>query len=233
METLKAPAFFSYAREDSAVALHLASDLKQAGASVWLDQLDIRPGRQWDREVEQALNTCREMIVVLSPASVASNNVMDEVAYALEQGKTVIPLLVQDCLIPFRLRRVQYVDFRSDYSGGLKSLLSTLAAEDHLQTEDLPADRARRVDVNNGNAEATLRTHKLARRRLNEVKRHPVLAIVSAVVLTGIFYGLGVATGALLDSYHLKLASELGALFVFIIGTIIVIRTGRRLWRGY
>lgn len=37
------------------MALRVTADLKQAGANVWLDQLDIPPGRQWDREVEQAL----------------------------------------------------------------------------------------------------------------------------------------------------------------------------------
>ena len=49
------PAFVSYAREDAAFALRLAADLKAHGAHVWIDQLDIRPGRQWDSEVEKAL----------------------------------------------------------------------------------------------------------------------------------------------------------------------------------
>ncbi len=125
---MKAPAFVSYAREDSSVALRLAADLKQAGANVWLDQLDIRPGRQWDREVEQALNVCQELLVILSPAAIASANVIDEVYYALDAGKNVIPLLIQDCQIPLRLHRVQYVDFRSNYREALKDLLAALAA---------------------------------------------------------------------------------------------------------
>src|SRR3982750_2543729 len=94
------PAFFSYAREDSAPALRIASDLKRLGASVWLDQLDIRPGRKWDREVETALDSCMQMVVIVSPAAVASDNVMNEVVYALEERKTVIPMIVQDCRIP-------------------------------------------------------------------------------------------------------------------------------------
>jgi carbonic anhydrase len=50
--------FLSYAREDSAFVLRLAANLKVQGANVWMDQLDIPPGRQWDREVERALNEC-------------------------------------------------------------------------------------------------------------------------------------------------------------------------------
>ena len=120
-------AFFSYCREDSEFALRLAGDLKAAGASVWLDQLDIAPGQRWDRAVEDALTNCPRMVVILSPASVNSTNVMDEVSFALEEQKTVIPVIYRDCTVPFRLRRVQYVDFRQDYARGLQELLRTLA----------------------------------------------------------------------------------------------------------
>jgi len=119
-------AFVSYSREDSDFALRLAEDLKAAGASVWLDQLDIVPGQRWDRAVEDALASCPRMLVILSPASVNSTNVMDEVSFALEEKKAVIPVIYKDCMIPFRLRRVQYVDFRKDYARGLKELLKTL-----------------------------------------------------------------------------------------------------------
>src|SRR6266581_929596 len=88
-------AFFSYSREDSDFALRLAADLKAAGANVWLDQLDIVPGQRWDQAVEDALTTCKRMLVILSPASVNSMNVMDEVSFALEERKSVIPVVYQ------------------------------------------------------------------------------------------------------------------------------------------
>ncbi|HEY7338549.1 MAG TPA: SUMF1/EgtB/PvdO family nonheme iron enzyme [Bryobacteraceae bacterium] len=124
---MKSPAFISYARADSDFVLRLAGDLKQRGASVWLDQSDITPGQPWDREVERALTACSELLVMLSPASVESQNVMDEVAFALDEGKTVIPVLYSNCRIPFRLRRLEYVDLKSDYKAGLGKLLYALA----------------------------------------------------------------------------------------------------------
>jgi uncharacterized protein YecT (DUF1311 family) len=122
-------AFFSYSRHDSEFTLKLAGDLKSAGANVWLDQLDIAPGQRWDRSVEDALNRCPRMLVVLSESSVDSTNVLDEVSFALERQKTVIPILYRDCVIPFRVRRIQYIDFRTDYAHGLKELLKTLGVE--------------------------------------------------------------------------------------------------------
>ena len=122
-------AFFSYCHEDSDFALRLAGDLKAAGANVWLDQLDIVPGQRWDRAVENALINCSRMLVILSPSSVDSTNVMDEVSFALEEKKAIIPVIHKDCKVPFRLRRVQYVDFRQDYARGLRELLKTLVPE--------------------------------------------------------------------------------------------------------
>jgi hypothetical protein len=66
------------------------------------------------------------MIIILSPAAVVSNNVMDEVSLALESGKNVIPVLLSECKLPFRLKRLQWVDFTGDYDSGLNQLLETL-----------------------------------------------------------------------------------------------------------
>jgi len=72
--TLSATAtFFSYCREDSDFALRLAEDLKAAGADVWIDQLDIAPGQEWDNAIEDAVVQCPRMLLILSVASVKSD----------------------------------------------------------------------------------------------------------------------------------------------------------------
>ena len=128
--------FFSYARDDSDFVLKLAKDLRAGGASLWLDQLDIKPGQRWDSAVEEALQRAKGMILILSPDSVASNNVMDEVSYALEEGKLVVPVFDRECNIPFRLRRVQYINFTTDYSQGLAQLLMVLDVKKPPETEE-------------------------------------------------------------------------------------------------
>jgi len=101
-------AFFSYCREDSDFALRLAEDLKAAGATVWIDQLDIEPGMPWDREVEDALAGCARLLVILSPVSVKSENVREEVGFALSKQKRVVPVLYRECDVPLRLARLQH-----------------------------------------------------------------------------------------------------------------------------
>ena len=129
MATGMQPAFISYSRDDSEFVRRLAEDLKAAGAAVWLDQLDIAPGQRWGHAIQDALANCPRLLVILSPASASSTNVDDEVSFALEEKKTVIPVLYRECKVPFRLRPLQHVDFRSDYARGLKELLRTVAAE--------------------------------------------------------------------------------------------------------
>jgi hypothetical protein len=82
-------AFFSYSREDSKFALQLAQDLKAAGANVWIDQLDIDPGQEWDSAVEAAVTQAPRMLLILSPSSVKSRNVRNEIAFALDENKTI------------------------------------------------------------------------------------------------------------------------------------------------
>jgi hypothetical protein len=118
--------FVSYSRADSEFALKLASDLRANGASIWLDQLDIAPGARWDSAIEDALRGAARVIVVLSPKAVASQNVLDEVSFALDEGKAIVPVLVETCAVPMRLRRLQHVDFTPGYEAALGRLLVTL-----------------------------------------------------------------------------------------------------------
>ena len=119
--------FVSYAREDSAFARRLCGDLRASGFDVWLDQLDIRAGDPWDQAVEASLKQSGAVIVILSPSSVASRSVLDEVSYALDSDKRVLPVLLERCDVPLRLRRLHYMDFTDDYDVGLADLIRSLS----------------------------------------------------------------------------------------------------------
>ena len=89
---------------------------------------------------------------------------MDEVSFALEVRKTVIPVVHRGSEIPFRLRRLQYVDFQQDYDHGLSRLLKVLASpqkplEPRKATSpevrdqvgaDIPEKRANQIEAERG-----------------------------------------------------------------------------------
>lgn len=124
----RAKAFICYSRKDEDFALRLAADLRTRGVGIWMDQLDIRDGANWDDEVDSALAVTQTTLVLLSPNSVTSEHVKDELAAALEDRDTVIPLMLQDCRVPHRILRKQRVDFRpaDKYESALDQLCLAL-----------------------------------------------------------------------------------------------------------
>jgi serine/threonine protein kinase len=120
------PVFISYARSDAAFVVRLIERLKGVGVPVWNDR-DIRSGDNWDRAVEAALREAKQMLVVMSPAAVASENVHDEWSYFVEQRKAVYSFVYQPCELPFRLRRRQYVASTGDLLSDVASILEGLA----------------------------------------------------------------------------------------------------------
>lgn len=122
--------FFSYSRADASdFALRLAVDLKKEGLNIWIDQQDIRAGSEWDLEIEKALETCDCLLFIESENSVTSTNVLDEVYYALDEHKKVIPIIYHDSKTPFRIKRLQHIDFTKNYERGLANLLKELKNE--------------------------------------------------------------------------------------------------------
>src|SRR5579859_1339004 len=102
--------FISYSRGDSAVAQRLADDLAQQGYQVWLDVRSIPHGANWDNEVQRGLDESDMMLVMLSQSSVSSQNVADEWSYFIDKRKRILPVMLQQCEVPFRLSRRQRVD---------------------------------------------------------------------------------------------------------------------------
>lgn len=118
--------FVSYSRKDTEFVLKLVGDLHDQAIPVWLDQQDIPVGKRWDVAIQEALEQSTHLLFVMSKSSVESQNVLDEVGFALDEHKSIVPVLLDDCKVPFRVRRFQYTDFRGAYEKALADLLTVL-----------------------------------------------------------------------------------------------------------
>jgi hypothetical protein len=118
--------FLSYSRSDEAFAFRLARDIRAEGIHLWVDQLDIRPSEHWDRAIERAVSACRGIVVLLSPRSVASENVADEISFAINGGKTVLPVMIEQCNLPLRITRMQLIDATGSYRKALQQCVAEL-----------------------------------------------------------------------------------------------------------
>jgi len=134
--------FLSYSRSDQGFALRLAADIRARGISLWIDQLDIRPSEHWDRAIEQAVRDSRGIVVVLSPRSVASDNVADEVSFAIDSGKSVLPVMIERCKLPLRITRMQVIDATGTYEDALERCVAELRrSAEPASSQDLAAQQ--------------------------------------------------------------------------------------------
>ena len=124
--------FISYSRVDSDFVDILHRLLTSKGYDAWLDRRNISAGSRWDQEIETAIKQRSHMTVILSPSSVESANVADEWSYAIDEGKTVIPILHRPCDVPMRLRRMNWIDFSNQpISDAFKAYIETLGSPDY------------------------------------------------------------------------------------------------------
>ncbi len=119
--------FVSYARVDEPFVARLANSLIKQNIDVWLDRYRIEPAKSWARQIGEALDRCQVMLLVLSPASVASENVDDEWNYFLDNKRPVVVVRLKSCKVPYRISKLQYIDFEGkDFDLALARVAATL-----------------------------------------------------------------------------------------------------------
>lgn len=87
--------FISYAREDVAVAKLVKTSLQAGGYTATLDIDDFTRG-SWAEQITNKLMAASDVLVFVGPASLASDNVGDEVRQALAYGKPLVPVLLAE-----------------------------------------------------------------------------------------------------------------------------------------
>lgn len=123
--------FVSYSSKDRPFALGLTKELEKLGAKVWIDQLGIELGENWDNAIEEALNSADTLLLLISPTSVASENVKDEVSIAIGENKNLVPVMIIPCEdLPMRWKRKQYADLVNQPDKGIKDILNFLGLEE-------------------------------------------------------------------------------------------------------
>ncbi len=114
--------FTSYSRSDVEVAEQIEARLSAAGIETWRDIRDIAAGSSWDISIEKAICSCSHALVLISSHSIGSQNVADEISFAREQKKIIVPLLLDGSALPMRMHRSQAVDLRGDKIAGIAEL---------------------------------------------------------------------------------------------------------------
>jgi hypothetical protein len=118
--------FISHSSRDSVATGWLAARLHDAGFNVWVDVEAISPGASWPRAIQQAVEGCGALIVVLTSSSRDSQWVERETLLAFDRHKPVFIALFEDVPLPLHLLNLQYSDFRGKRERALGRLIGAL-----------------------------------------------------------------------------------------------------------
>ena len=126
--------FISYSRQDCDFVDKLITELAEQDFNTWRDTDNIGGGAAWRAAISRAIRNCEAFLVVLSPQSVASKNVVKELSLADEHRRPIVPVRFQEFEslpdIEYQLSGLQWVDFSAgSYSRAFNDLLSALRVE--------------------------------------------------------------------------------------------------------
>lgn len=130
MQNSRRHIFISYSQDDAAlVSNRILKRLEDAPLRFWQDIVDLKPGELWQASIDRALRNAAAVVLVLSPASLASRYVAYEWAYAIGARIPLIPVLVRpvERLHP-KLTTIQYVDFTAGRDKPWLRLIDALRA---------------------------------------------------------------------------------------------------------
>lgn len=114
--------FLCHSSLDKPSVRALRRKLLDDGCQPWLDEEDILPGQDWDREIRRAIRVSDLVLVCLSRASINKvgylqkeiRSVLDAADEQPEGTIFVIPARLEPCEVPERFRRYQWVDLFED-----------------------------------------------------------------------------------------------------------------------
>jgi hypothetical protein len=138
--------FISYSRKDSKTVDSIVQRLEAEDFAVWIDREEIHGGDLWREAIVEAVDNAYVFVLMLSPNSVASDNVRKEVDLADGAGKALLPMMLAQAQLTSRLRYqlagIQWIEYYRDPDGKFNELISVLRVfEKKYGTVQSPATR--------------------------------------------------------------------------------------------
>jgi len=123
----KSKIFISYANNDRDYADKIRRTLMNERFVLNIDEKNIQVGENIKNVISNEIKSSSIFIVLLSQNSIKSDFVNNEIKYAIENGKKILPVLIEkDVDIPTELMDIQFADFSENEKDAMSKLISAL-----------------------------------------------------------------------------------------------------------
>jgi hypothetical protein len=113
--------FISYATENLGAAERLQALVGSSRHHAWIDRESLQPGDEFPQEIVRGIDQCNYVFLLWSRWAKRSRWVAREWKYARSKRREIIPILLDDSLLPWSLRSIN--GFRGIEDVGIKKLL--------------------------------------------------------------------------------------------------------------
>lgn len=111
--------FLSYPHRNINKAKQLKDLLFKGGYTVWMDG-QLRTGQAWHDQLEAEIRQADAIALALTSNWIDSPYCQWEFITAIENGKKIIPVLLEKISLPDRISQYQYADFTSGFTDDAK-----------------------------------------------------------------------------------------------------------------
>jgi predicted nucleotide-binding protein len=104
--------FISHSERDADWARLFAEALKQRGVTVWIDDLDVRPGESLRDALESGMRGSEVLVALVDPERPGNPNLYFELGAAIGMGKRLVSVVPKDMdpvNLPLDLRLRRYL----------------------------------------------------------------------------------------------------------------------------
>ncbi len=88
--------FISYAHDDKPIADAACAIFERAGVRCWIAPRDIREGMEYPIAIEEALDTCKALVLIFSGHANESPHIRREVEHVVSRGIDLIPVRIEN-----------------------------------------------------------------------------------------------------------------------------------------
>lgn len=140
--------FISYSRRNVDFVDRLVQSLERLGFDCWVDRQDLEGGTTWREKISLSIRKCQAFVLVISPDSMNSPIVAQEVSLAEFHGRPIIPVMYEVCDLPpgidLQIHKLHWVNFAvNQYDDAMVQLETALwAATDTTNKGQAPTQRS-------------------------------------------------------------------------------------------
>jgi TIR domain len=123
-------AFISHSSLDASTARELCTRLESRGVTCWIAPRDVTPGNPYADEIVRGIEGCTWLILLSTPNSISSDNVMNELEQAFRLHRAILTIMVKGATVSrqlgYYIARLHWIECTADNIDSVADRLSVV-----------------------------------------------------------------------------------------------------------